>query len=92
LSGFSEKIIFIIITSAITSFLNFSVTDPQGQQIEAKNLVSGGAHHLPRDLYHRCLREHWFRYRVPLHQVDHPFIHMVHLQPAHRVGEFIYLE
>ncbi len=33
--------ILIIFTSALTSFLNVSVTDPQGVTIEAKNLVSG---------------------------------------------------
>jgi aminobenzoyl-glutamate transport protein len=33
--------ILIIITSALTSFLNVSVTDPQGHTVAAKNLLSG---------------------------------------------------
>jgi aminobenzoyl-glutamate transport protein len=33
--------ILIIFTSALTSFLNVSVTDPQGQTIAAQNLLSG---------------------------------------------------
>jgi len=33
--------ILIIFTSALTSFLNVSVTDPQGHSVAAKNLLSG---------------------------------------------------
>ncbi len=33
--------VFIILTSALTSFLNVSVTDPGGQSIEVNNLLSG---------------------------------------------------